>query len=63
MSHTIRYRRPETRESVGRIFVPSGIDAAKQVRRLQGLGYTILEVLPAPSDIAPIARASGNGSW
>ncbi len=47
MRHTIRFRRPETAYSISRMFTPTEESAKVQVRHLQGLGYTIVDVLPA----------------
>lgn len=46
MNHTIRYQRAETPYGVTKSCVPPEGDAAKQVRRLEALGYTILDVTP-----------------
>ncbi len=63
MSYMIRYQRPETRASVGKIFVPSEADTEKQIRRLRSLGYSILDVLPASAEIGLVARKTGSGTW
>jgi hypothetical protein len=46
VTYTIRYQRAETPYGVTISCVPPEANAAKQVRRLQALGYTILEVTP-----------------
>ena len=46
VTHTIRFRRPELPYGVSRMFVPPEADAAAQIRHLEGLGYTIVDVSP-----------------
>ena len=46
VTYTIRYQRAETPYGVTKSCVPPEENAAKQVRRLQALGYTILDVTP-----------------
>lgn len=48
MTHSIQFRRPEPAHGVSRMFVPAEASAAAQIRLLKRLGYTILEVSPAP---------------
>jgi hypothetical protein len=59
----IRYRRPETRANVGKIFVPPEADTEKQIRRLQSLGYTILDVSPARAEPILATGKTGSGAW
>lgn len=46
MGHAVRYTRPETRTTVTRIFVPTDEETPKQIRRLERLGYTIVDIVP-----------------
>lgn len=46
MGHAVRYTRPETRSTVTRIFVPTDEETLKQIRRLERLGYTIIDIVP-----------------
>lgn len=46
MGHTIRFLRPELPYGVSRMFVPPEANAAAQIRHLEGLGYTIVDVSP-----------------
>ncbi len=54
LSHFILYRRPETGDALTRISVPSEVALMRQVRRLQALGYTIVDIA---EDIAAMSRA------
>jgi hypothetical protein len=47
VTHTIRFRRPETGYSISRMFVSGEASADVQVRHLEGLGYTVVDVAPA----------------
>jgi hypothetical protein len=55
VSHIIRFQRPETPYGVSRVHVPPEANAAQQLRRLEALGYTILEVSP------PLPQAAATG--
>ena len=55
MSHVIRFQRPETPYGVSTVRVPPEANAAQQLRRLEALGYTIVEVSP------PLARTAATG--
>lgn len=46
MNHTISFRRPELRYVLSTMSVPSETDVAAQIRRLEDLGYDIVEVSP-----------------
>jgi len=46
MSHMISFRRPEHQNTLCKLFVPLGEDVASYVRRLQNLGYKIVDVSP-----------------
>lgn len=46
MEHAIRYRRPETPGSLTAMTVPTGDEAALQVKRLIALGYKVVDVVP-----------------
>ncbi len=46
MAHTIRFRRPETKYSISRMFVSDEQSTKSQIRLLEGLGYTIIDILP-----------------
>jgi len=52
MSSTIRFQRPETPYGVSRMFVPTGTDTCAQIRHLERLGYTIVDISPALADTA-----------
>jgi len=47
-SFTIRYRRPEAPWSVVKMVVPHADAATAQIDRLKALGYSIIDVEPAP---------------
>jgi hypothetical protein len=48
-SFTIRYRRPETPWSVGKMTVPDGEEATEiQKARLEALGYSVIDVTSSP---------------
>lgn len=47
MIHTIRFRRPETAHSITKMVVQSDSSAVAQIRHLEHLGYTIMDVSPA----------------
>lgn len=53
MGHSVRYTRPETRATVARIFVPTVEETSKQIRRLETLGYTIVDIVPPLRDHKP----------
>ncbi len=46
VNHIISFRRPELRYVLSKMSVPPEADAAMQVRRLEDLGYTIVDVSP-----------------
>jgi hypothetical protein len=47
MEHTIRFRRPETAHSITKMVVQAESAAVSQIRHLERLGYTIMDVSPA----------------
>ena len=47
VTHTIRFRRPETTCSIARMFVSGEASAKAYVRHLERLGYTIIDVVPS----------------
>ena len=47
MTHTIRFRRPETAHSITKMVVQTESSAVTQIRNLERLGYTIMDVSPA----------------
>jgi hypothetical protein len=47
MAHTIQFRRPETKWSVSRMSAPTESSTVAQIRNLERLGYTILDISPA----------------
>jgi len=53
VSHVILFRRPETPYGVSKVCVPREANAARQLQRLESLGYVILDVTPP---LAPTAR-------
>lgn len=59
MYSTISFRRPEQLHVLSKLSVPPEADLASYVRRLQDLGYKIVEVVPPleqwgpPQDIRP----------
>jgi hypothetical protein len=53
VSHTISFRRPELRHVLSTIFVPPGADVEAQIRRLQDLGYQIVDVAPPLDGYGP----------
>jgi len=46
MAHMIKFRRPETNWSVSKMSAPTESSAVAQIRNLERLGYTILDVSP-----------------
>jgi hypothetical protein len=53
MRQIISYQRPETGGRVTRISVPSEAETLRQVRRLEALGYAIVDVSPiSPGPVA-----------
>jgi len=58
MNSTISFRRPEQLHVLSKLSVPPEADLASYVRRLQGLGYRIVEILP-PLEICGSPQASG----
>jgi hypothetical protein len=46
VDYTIRYRRPETPYALSRIVVPDGTNPREHIRRLETLGYAIVEISP-----------------
>jgi len=50
MSSTIRFQRPETPHGVSKMFVPTEANTTAQVRHLERLGYTIVDVSPSLTD-------------
>lgn len=53
MNHTISFRRPELRHVLSKMSVPSDTDVAAQIRRLEDLGYIIVEVSPPIDPCGP----------
>ncbi len=52
VNHTISFRRPEQRHVLSKLSVPPNEDVAAYVRRLEDLGYKIVDVFP-PLDPPP----------
>ena len=51
METYVRFTRPETRDTVARVFVPDKMNPMEQVRRLRALGYSIVDINPPlPTD-------------
>lgn len=46
MNYIISFRRPELRHVLSKMVVPPEADVAVHIRRLQDLGYQIVEVSP-----------------
>jgi hypothetical protein len=46
VNHTISFRRPELRYVLSKMSVPPEADVAVQIRRLEDLGYKIVDVSP-----------------
>ena len=53
MTHTISFRRPELPYVLSRMSVPNGADTEAHVRRLEDLGYKIIEVSPPLGGYGP----------
>ena len=49
MRQIICYQRPETGSVLARISVPDEAVTLRQVRRLEALGYTVVDVTPSSS--------------
>lgn len=51
METHIRFTRPETRDTIARMFVPPTMNPMEPIRRLRALGYSIVDVNPPlPTD-------------
>lgn len=46
MTHTILFRRPETAHSITKMVVQTETSAVVQIRNLERLGYTIMDISP-----------------
>jgi hypothetical protein len=55
VSHTIRFRRPETPYSLSKMTASSEQETMAQIQRLKSLGYAIVEVIPPLAGDAPVA--------
>ncbi len=53
MNHTISFRRPEQRHVLSTMSVPPDTDVAAQIRRLEDLGYKIVEISPPLDPCGP----------
>lgn len=53
VSHTIRFRRPETPYSLSKMTASNVQETMVQLQRLKSLGYTIIEVTPPLESDAP----------
>ena len=54
MSHTVQFKRPETPTRISRMFIPEEeAGSIRHIRRLEALGYTIVDVSP------PVAEYTG----
>ena len=53
MTHTISFRRPELPHVLSRMSVPPASNVALHVRRLEGLGYKIIQVSPPLTGFGP----------
>lgn len=53
VSHTIRFRRPETPYSLSKMTASNQEETMVQIQRLKMLGYTIIEVVPPLEAEAP----------
>tara|TARA_R110002074_G_scaffold388706_2_gene571560 strand:- start:1310 stop:1507 length:198 start_codon:yes stop_codon:yes gene_type:complete len=53
MGHDVRYTRPEARATIARILVSTDEETPKQIRRLEMLGYTIIDIAPPLRDHRP----------
>lgn len=53
MYHIISFRRPELRHVLSKMTVPPEADVAAQIRRLQDLGYQIVDVTPPGDGYGP----------
>jgi hypothetical protein len=56
MIHTIRFRRPELPYVLSTMSVPPGADTEGHVRRLEDLGYKIIDVSPPLGGYGPPQR-------
>jgi len=57
MRQIISYQRPETGSVLARISVPGEAETLRQVRRLEALGYTIVDVAPISSGREAVRRS------
>jgi hypothetical protein len=53
MNHTISFRRPELNHVLSKMSVPPDTDVAAQIRRLEDLGYKIVDVSPPLEPYGP----------
>lgn len=58
LTHTIRFRRPETPYSVSKMTAPNEREAMTQMHRLEALGYSIIDVIPPITGLKGITEAA-----
>lgn len=54
MSQIVRFCRPEAPENLCSMFVGDDDSAAPHIRRMESLGYTVVEVLPPQAGLPPM---------
>jgi hypothetical protein len=54
MSQIVRFRRPDAPECVCSMVVGDDDSAAPHIRRVESLGYTVVDVLPPPAELPPM---------
>jgi hypothetical protein len=52
MSQIVRFCRPEAPESVCSMFVEGDNSAAPHIRRMESLGYTVVDILPPAAGLS-----------
>lgn len=57
MHHVISFRRPGQIRTSTKLTIPPAEDPASYVRRLEGLGYTIVDITPPLPTYNPPARS------
>jgi hypothetical protein len=58
MRQIISYQRPETGGRLARISVPNEAETPRQIRRLEALGYAVLDVSPISPGPVAVPRAA-----
>jgi hypothetical protein len=58
VSQIVRFCRPEAPDSVCSMFIEGDHSTAPHVRRMESLGYTVIDVLPSPTGVSSMRSKS-----